>query len=157
MTRKILTTVMALSFGSFLAGCGTNVDYNPPNNYDQTTPTPTPASGSYNLTVDGTSFSDHNAQTVLVRVVSGSNVVACSEDVVVSGGTFEATFEGVLIHGADHTVEIVANTDDNGVYNSGVDRTYRVQLEGVTEDVVATADATLGEDGIGWPINTACP
>ena len=153
VTHRIISVVF---FAALLTGCVNVTGDSRP----EFTPTVTPPTvvAEFSLTLSGTNFDFANAELLLVRIVEGPNVIACSETVAIANGQFEVTFQQIFVSGSNYTVEFFANTDGNSVYNSGIDRTFRVELTDVTSDIVQSYDAVAtGEKGIGWPINTACP
>lgn len=160
MKRFILITAI-FTLATLASACGTNVNNGNPPDYGEPSATQTPVPGAYlDLTLEGVSFDDHNGQTVMARIINGPNVIACQADIPVQNGTFSVIFDDVLMEDTGYVVEIVAQSvDGDAKYNSGVDRTFMIELlpEDVTTDVVRSYDATAGEHGIGWPINTACP
>ena len=88
MTHRVLSVVF---FAALLTGCVEVTGDSPP----EYTPTATPPSltGEYGLTLSGTNFDFADAELVLVRIVQGSNVIACSDTVAIANGQFTVTFD----------------------------------------------------------------
>lgn len=159
MVRRIVALGFAFTLvAGLIPAC--NCSDAPPSGGGGSSPTPTftpGPGGEWAFTLDGTGFDESDGELVVVRIVHVSNILACDASTTVSGGTFSLTIPTVLNTDEDYSVEFFANLDGNATYNSGVDRTYRIELTGVTGDVAESYDAASGESGIAWPINTSCP
>lgn len=67
---------------------------------------------------DVVNWSAHNGASAFVRVLDGTEQVACTETPAISGGTANITLTGVLVEGREYTYEAFADEDDNDEWNA---------------------------------------